>query len=98
MSWLDGLKYRMRAFLRPGALERERAAEARFHLSLDAMQRQSTATDPRAAELAAKRAFGNPIEYRQALRDHGLRSRLDQVGRDLRHATRTLRRAPTYAS
>ena len=61
--WLiDVIRYRLRVLFRPNAHAHELDEEIRFHLSLEAMQREHaargdlTATD---ARYAARRRFGN---------------------------------------
>jgi hypothetical protein len=60
MSWLDGLRHRIRTVLRPGAYDAELQEEMRLHLELDAQQQNGAAQ--------ARRRFGNRDYYREETR------------------------------
>ena len=72
MSLLDALRYRLRVLLRPGAHARELDEEIRFHLSLEAMQREHAArgaltrTPTRAGPRGAASATSPPPRRRHA--------------------------------
>ncbi|HKG92772.1 MAG TPA: ADOP family duplicated permease [Gemmatimonadaceae bacterium] len=87
MSWLDGLRHRARALLRPGAYQRELDEEMAFHLELDAMQQGGDAA-------RARRRFGSRAWYAEEARRTTWLGALDVVRQDARHAWRSLRRDP----
>ena len=86
MSWLDGLRHRLRSILRPGAFERDMQEEMRFHLDLETM-------DAGDAD-AARRHFGNRTYYGEERRRMTWLGSLDTVRQDARYARRSLMRNP----
>ena len=52
---------------------------------------------PREAALAARRAFGNPTQLRDEVRDDWGGRGLEHAGADIRYAWRSFRRAPGFA-
>src|SRR4051812_13335465 len=60
MSWMHGLRHRLRAIFHPGAFEREMQEEMQFHLELESMQMGDTG--------AARRRFGNRTYYQEETR------------------------------
>jgi predicted permease len=82
--------------LHPGRAERELARELASHLALledDFIRRGLTADDARAA---ARRALGGAAQAADLHRDARSFVWLDDVGRDLHYAVRTLRREPGF--
>ncbi len=101
MSLLDGLRFRVRAIVRPRDHARELAEEFRHHLDLEAMQIGHAAGDPAAvddAQYAARRRFGNATWYAEEARRMSGIGFLDTVAQDLRFALRTFRRAPGFTA
>ena len=75
--------------------DRELDEEIRFHLSLEAMQREHAAQgalSPRDARFAARRRFGNPTYLKEEARRMSGLGFFDIVQQDLRFALRTFRR------
>ena len=72
------------------------ARELRDHLDLEAeeLARRANAAD---ASDRARRRFGNPTFVAETVRDVWRFAWVDQLGQDLRHAWRGLRRSPVYA-
>ena len=61
MSALDGLRFRLGTLLRPGQFARDLDEELRFHVALEAMQKECAARgelSPEDARFAALRRFG----------------------------------------
>src|SRR5688500_9656954 len=90
MSWLDGLKHRVRTLMRPGTHERDVADEMRFHLELDASH------DPAAASAPGR--FGNRTYYKEEVRRQTWLGTLDVARQDLGYAWRATRRSPGFTA
>jgi putative ABC transport system permease protein len=88
MSWIDGLRHRLNALVRPAAHERELQDEMRHHLELDAMQQR----DP----TRARRRFGNRTYYQEEVRRLTWLSSLDVLRQDFGYAWRSIRRSPGF--
>jgi putative ABC transport system permease protein len=88
MSWLDGLKHRLHAVIRPGAYERELQDEMRLHLDLDAMQQRDGDR--------ARRRFGNRTYYQEETRRMTWLASLDVLRQDFGYAWRSVRRSPAF--
>lgn len=88
MSWLDGLKHRLRAVLQPSVFRRELDDEMRLHLELDAMQERDTQI--------ALRHFGNRTYYTEETRRMTWLGALDPIRQDLDHAWRSIVRTPGF--
>ncbi|HEX6058724.1 MAG TPA: hypothetical protein VFZ11_06865, partial [Gemmatimonadaceae bacterium] len=86
MSWLDGLRHRLRSVLDARGYQRELDEEMRFHLELDAMQQGDTD--------AARRRFGNRTWYAEEVRQTTWLRHVDAVRQDLGSAWRGIVRAP----
>jgi predicted permease len=101
VSLIDSLRYRFRVLFRPRAHERELDEEIRFHLSLEAMQREHRArgslsrTD---AGWAARRRFGNLTTTKEEARQMAGLGFFDQAEQDVRFALRSFRRAPGFTA
>jgi predicted permease len=98
MSLLDGIRHRLRAWLRRGAWERELDEELRFHQELEAMQQQHAGASPEEARTAARRRLGSPAFYREETRRATGFGWVESVMQDLRFVVRSLRREPGFAT
>lgn len=96
MSWIDGLRYRIDAFLRRGARERESDEELHTHLELDTAQRLHRGASD--ARFAARRRLGNLTTIKENLHQLGARAWIDRLQQDLRYAIRGIRRSPGFAA
>ena len=90
------LRRRVRALLSREALERELDDELRFHLEMEVEYNLRRGLDPVEARTAALREFGGMNRIKEEAREARGVSALDDVGRDFRLATRSLRRTPVY--
>ena len=75
MSWIDGVRHRLRTLFHPADYDRELNEEMELHLELDAMQQGD--------QLRAVRRFGNRTYYREEARQMTLLGALDVLRQDL---------------
>ena len=101
MSFFDALRHRLRVLGRPAEYDRDVDEEIRFHLSLEAMQREHlgrggvTRSD---AQFGARRRFGNPTYIKEERRHMTGLSFFDMARQDVRFAMRTFRRSPAFTT
>ena len=101
MGMFAALRYRFRALFRADAFARELKEEIDFHLSLEAMQTESTATDAEVrgdARYAARRRFGNVTHYAEETRAMSGLGFFDMARQDIRFALRTFRHSPGFTA
>ncbi|HEX5580158.1 MAG TPA: ABC transporter permease, partial [Gemmatimonadaceae bacterium] len=92
------LARRIHNLLHSRALDRELDEELRSHLDMEIEHNVRLGLDPAAARTKAMREFGGVARTRDEARDaRGLRA-LEDLARDLRHATRSLARSPGYTA
>ncbi|HUE05184.1 MAG TPA: ABC transporter permease [Bryobacteraceae bacterium] len=72
--------------------------ELQSHLRMAVRERVERGEDPRAAEIAARREFGNLALIEDVTRDHWPLFSLERLARELRHAVRGLRRDSGFAA
>jgi predicted permease len=99
MSTFDVLHYRLRVLLRPGKYARELDEEIRFHLSLEAMQREHASRGDLSsmdARWAARRRFGNLTSTKEEAREMAGLGFFDTAEQDVKFALRSFRRAPGF--
>jgi predicted permease len=70
--------------------------ELQFHFESIVREYQQSGLSEEAARLAARRRFGSVLRIKE--RGHDVRGagRLEEIGREIRHAARRLRRSPTF--
>jgi predicted permease len=86
MSWIDGVRHRLRTIFHPAAYDHELDEEMELHLELDAMQQGD--------QLRAVRRFGNRAYYKEDARQMTLLGALDVLRQDLTYVWRTMMRSP----
>lgn len=91
------LRARVRALFHRQALERDLDDELRFHLDMETEHLMRMGLSEKEARRRAHREFGGVERYRDETRDARGVSALEDIGRDLRVAARSLRRAPGFA-
>lgn len=97
MSLIDGLRYRVRALFGAGRHAREAERELRFHLDLEAAQREHDGATAEDAEFAARRQLGNKTAVAEGMRRVAGLAWLDATRQDLAFALRGIRRAPAFS-
>src|SRR5256885_7524861 len=98
MGWLHGIRLRWRGFLRRRQLDRDLEDELQFHLEMKAMRNREAGMTPQEALAAARRQFGNPLRWKESIREMWSLGLLESVIQDLRYATRSLLRTPGFAA
>jgi putative ABC transport system permease protein len=88
--------FRFLNVLRREPADRELDRELAAHLALLEEEHRRRGLTPHEARLAARRAMGSVALAKDRHRDARSFVRLEDVGRDLRHAVRALRRAPGF--
>jgi predicted permease len=95
---LQRLRLRLRALLRARAMENELDEELCYHLDNEIARNVARGMSAADAALAARRAFGNPTQLKEQVRDGWGRRWLERLGQDTRYALRSFRRAPTFSA
>ncbi len=95
-TWLGRTTGRLRRLTGRKAFERELDEEMRFHLEMEAQRHQERGLSPEAARALAEREFGRVERYKDEVRDVRGFTWMDDVGRDVRFAVRTLRKSPAF--
>ncbi|WP_321478024.1 ABC transporter permease [uncultured Paludibaculum sp.] len=78
--------------------ESELDEEIRAHFAMAVRDRIERGEDPREAELAVRREFGNEALVREVTRDMWGWRRLEEISQDVRYALRGMRRSPGIAA
>ena len=91
---LDKLRLRLRSLFRSSDVERDLARELRAHLEEETAANIADGMSEAEARRAALKAFGAVSSVQEQVRDTRRVSRLENLGRDLRYAIRTLVRQP----
>jgi putative ABC transport system permease protein len=90
VSFIDGLRHRLRVWTGRATYEQAIEDEMHFHLSLDTAQQR----DPD----AARRRFGNVTYLKEETRHMSGLASLDGLTQDARQMVRSLRRSPGFAA
>ena len=95
---LTRARRRWHALLHRAALEQELDDELQSHFQMEVDHLMRQGLSPEEARLRARREFGSVGRYKDEARDaRGLRP-LEELGRDIRVAARSLRRTPVFAT
>ncbi len=95
MKWPAWL-YRLVPYLGRRTADQDLQEELRLHLELERERQRDAGVPEAAAMLAARRRLGNGTSIRERTRDVWGWRWLDDLGRDVRHALRGLRRGPGF--
>jgi predicted permease len=98
MSWINGLRTRVRQFLQRDAEDERMAEEFRFHLEMEAGKNVLAGDDPGEARRRAIAAFGGVAQHAETIRGARRLRLVEDVWLDLRFAIRTLRRDPVFTA
>ena len=97
MRWPTWM-YRLVPYLGRRQANEDLQEEPRLHLELEREHQRHAGVPPDEALRAARRRLGNEALIRERTRDVWGWRWLDDLGRDLRHAVRTLRRSPGFTA
>ncbi|MGH7575914.1 MAG: permease prefix domain 1-containing protein, partial [Longimicrobiales bacterium] len=92
------LRYRLRAILRRGVLDRDLDDELRFHIEREAEKHVAQGLTRDEASRRARTAFGGREQIKEECRDTGRINLIEDAWKDLRHGARGLRRSPGFAA
>ena len=95
---LAALRVRLRALVGARRMDEELEEELRYHLDAETERNIAAGMSPHEAALAARRAFGNPTQLKEQVRDSWGRRWLERLAADTRYAWRSFRRAPGFAA
>lgn len=98
MGWLHRIRLRWRGFLRRRQLDRDLEDELQFHLEMKALRNRELGMSPEEARDAARRQFGNPLWWKESLREMWSLGLLESVLQDLRYARRSLLKTPGFTA
>ena len=98
MGALKGFAVRLRALFGKRAVEHDLDEEIHFHIELETEKNLRMGMDSEEARRRALVAFGGVQRTKEAHRDARGTRWIDETGADVRHALRTLRRAPALAT
>ena len=97
MDWMRILISRWAALFGKRRLDRDLDEELHAHIDLAVRENLQRGMSPEEARTAALRAFGGVTQARETYREQRDFPQLQQLGRDLRFASRQLRRSPGFA-
>ncbi len=89
---------RLVAFFHRGRMARDLEEEMQFHIEMRTEANRESGMDAGEARDAARRAFGNSTLVREKSWETWGWALLDELGRNLRHAARVMRRRPALAA
>jgi len=95
--WSD-IRYRLRAILRRGVVERDLDDELRFHIEREAEKYVAQGMTPDEAMRRARSAFGGLDQIKEDARDTRGVGWIENFFQDLRYALRQLTRRPGFAA
>ena len=98
MRFLRNLLFRLRALLRPRAMERELNEEFAFHVEMEEKKLSALGHQPSEARRLAQLHFGSQVAERERARDSWGITMLRDFLADLRHAFRQFRRRPAFSA
>src|ERR1700676_3819550 len=95
---LDQLWRKLLFLVRRGAFRKQLDEEIRLHVDLRAAKYHDGGMEPDEASQAARRQFGNRGLMHETSREMWGWNRMDELGRNIRHATRVLRKSPAFTA
>src|SRR5882672_6643414 len=98
MVWARRCWLRLETLLHRNRSARQLDDEIQFHLEQQIAENISAGMSPEEAWYAAQRTFGNPTFLKEKTRDTWGWTWLEQIGQDLRHGARMLRKSPVFTA
>jgi predicted permease len=96
MSWIDGIRTRVRQFVQRDDEDQQLAEEIRFHLEMEAEKNVRAGDEPDEARRRALVAFGGVTRHAETVRGARRLPVVEDVWLDIRFALRTLRRDAVF--
>src|SRR5215216_2435268 len=96
MEFIARALRRLRHFLARRSFERDLEEELRFHMDMVAARHHSGGDMPADVHALIHREFGSMVRYKEEVRDARGLTFVDDIGRDVRLAVRTLLRTPGF--
>ena len=96
--WARRAMLKARALFDRRSVERELDDEMRFHVEREIAERVRRGASPESARRTALRDFGGVERFKEDCRDERGTRPLEDVGRDVRYALRSLRRNPSFTA
>ena len=98
MRWHDKFYHRFRSLFRRNAVEEDLRQELRFHLEQQVAENMAAGMSRDEALRGANREFGGVERYKQKCRDEWRVNITESFAKDLRHASRGLRKSPGFTA
>src|SRR5258708_10378858 len=98
MVWAHRFWLRLHTLFRRDRITQRLDDEIQFHLDQQIAENISAGMSPEEARYAAQRTFGNPTFLKEKTRDTWGWTWLEQIGQDLRHGARMLRKSPVFTA
>jgi putative ABC transport system permease protein len=98
MRFLRNLLFRLRALVRPRAMEQELNEEFAFHMEMEEKKLAAIGHQPSEAKRLAQLRFGSQVAERERARDSWGITMVRDFLADLRHAFRQFRRRPAFSA
>src|SRR6516225_11519308 len=97
MTWPQRFWLRLQTLFRRERVAQRLDDEIQFHLDQQIADNIAAGMSPEEARYAAMRTFGNPTFLKEETRDTSGWLWLEQLGKDVRYASRSLRASPLFA-
>ena len=98
LRWFYVLRTAIRSLFARQAFEDQLDADLQFHIEQATAEYMREGLAPEAARRAALKAFGNPADVREDVRDVSMWIWWERLARDLRHGLRGFRRTPAFTA
>jgi putative ABC transport system permease protein len=98
MSWMIGLRQRLRLLFLRSTAEERMDEEIRFHVDMETEKNIAAGMDPEEARRRALAVFGGTEVHKEEMRQGRRLPVLEDLWADFRYATTSLRRSPGFAA
>jgi predicted permease len=98
MRWVYAVRAGVRSLLARRAFDEQIDADLEFHIEQATAEHIRDGLSPAQARRAALKAFGNPVDVRQDVRETSMWIWWERLAQDIRHGLRGFRRSPTFTT